>query len=89
MNTQISEEMKQVVKMGQALDLLNEVVSQTDAMLTMLAVNIRAEEEGHEAVAGWVLENYVWQLKANMDRMKQAQKELEDSRKYLRVQGQA
>ena len=59
-----------------AIDTLNEVHTQTQAMLSMLMAYLKSANEGGEELADHVLANYAWQLKANMDRAEQATEEM-------------
>jgi hypothetical protein len=49
------------------IDALCELHSQTDAMLLMMMVYVAAERDGGEQINSNALENYLGQMKANME----------------------
>lgn len=68
---------------SQHLDTIDEIHEQTRSLLHMLMLNHRRASQGEEALSDSQLENYAWQLVANMDRAIEASCALSESLKEV------
>lgn len=62
------------------LDTLSTLHSQTDAMLLLMLVYLEQAREGGEQINSIALENYVGQMKSNMEQAEQATMRLVEMR---------
>jgi hypothetical protein len=60
------------------LDTLSTLHSQTDAMLLLMLVYLEQAREGGEQINSIALENYVGQMKSNMEQAERATMKLVD-----------
>jgi hypothetical protein len=56
----------------EAIDKLNEIHNQTQALTTVLMAYLHAADDGGDVLSDRVLSSYVWQIQSNIDRAESA-----------------